>query len=308
VFNKQGKEKKAVNAYKKAVHINPNNPNTYQNMGAILKKQGKLEEAISCFDKSKTVNSVAHALECFYTLKKYDEFNQRLETIARNNSANLRVAALSAFAAEQLQQKDNYPFCENPLEFISYSHIKNHMKDPNKFIKSILDEMNGRSAEWEPENVTTKSGFQTDAKLFSNPSSNMKTLESIVKEELSQYREKFKNNHGILFQNWPNKTHINAWYVRLLKSGHQDSHIHSGGWVSGVIYLKTIRNPEKEEGAIQFGLHGYDYPIIRNSSRLTYQPTDGDLVLFPSSLFHQTIPVIQNTERCVVAFDLKGPG
>ena len=35
-----------------------------------------------------------------------------------------------------------------------------------------------------------------------------------------------------------------------------------------------------------------------------YQPENGDLVLFPSSLFHETIPVTQEVERCVIAFDL----
>ena len=35
-----------------------------------------------------------------------------------------------------------------------------------------------------------------------------------------------------------------------------------------------------------------------------YQPRDGDIVLFPSTLFHKTIPVEQKVDRCVIAFDL----
>ena len=46
---------------------------------------------------------------------------------------------------------------------------------------------------------------------------------------------------------------INAWYVRMLKNGHQESHIHPGGWVSGVFYLKTVEAPIQNEGAIEFG-------------------------------------------------------
>ena len=98
---------------------------------------------------------------------------------------------------------------------------------------------------------------------------------------------------------------IKAWYVRMLQSGHQDSHIHPGGWVSGVFYLKTVETPIQHEGAIEFGLKGYDYPVINeNYPKHLYQPLNGDLVLFPSSLFHKTIPVIKNVERCVIAFDL----
>ena len=69
-------------------------------------------------------------------------------------------------------------------------------------------------------------------------------------------------NHDVqIIRKWPEKIELNAWYVRLLKGGHQSSHIHPGGWVSGVFYLKTVPSPRNQEGAIKFGLHGYDYPI-----------------------------------------------
>ena len=64
-------------------------------------------------------------------------------------------------------------------------------------------------------------------------------------------------------------------------------------------------SPRNQEGAIKFGLHGYDYPIKNEELPFkVHQPVNGDLVLFPSSLFHETIPVKQELERCVIAFDL----
>ena len=110
-----------------------------------------------------------------------------------------------------------------------------------------------------------------------------------------------------MIKHWPKKIKLSAWYVQLLKKGYQSSHIHPSGWVSGVVYLKTIKSPIGKEGAIEFGLHGYDYPVRTDNhvSRL-HQPKDGDIVLFPSSLFHQTVPVKQDVERCVIAFDLVG--
>ena len=93
--------------------------------------------------------------------------------------------------------------------------------------------------------------------------------------------------------------------MRCLQNGHLESHIHPAGWVSGVFYLKTVENPAKHEGAIEFGLQGYDYPVRdKKFPRRLHQPCNGDLVLFPSSLFHKTIPVEQDVERCVIAFDL----
>ena len=304
-FKDQGKLEEAIQAYTKALSIKPDYAKAHYNMGVIFQDQGKLEAAIEAFEKSNDPVSVAQALECSYTLGNYDDFNLRLNSLAKRNPTNIRVAALSAFAANQRQSEDIYPFCKNPIELIKFSHIKNHVSDPDNFIAYILKEMNKKNSVWEPQNKTTKGGFQTNNKLFANSSTNMKTLEDIIKKELDLFRAEFNNNEDSLFQKWPDEMNINAWYVRMLKNGHQESHIHPGGWVSGVFYLKTVEAPIQNEGAIEFGLHGFDYPVIsENYPKQLYQPRDGDLILFPSSLFHKTIPVIKDVERCVIAFDL----
>ena len=90
----------------------------------------------------------------------------------------------------------------------------------------------------------------------------------------------------------------------MLKNGYQTSHIHPSGWLSGVIYLKTMAL-NNNEGAIEFGLHGYDLPVIdKDYPRKIHRPKIGDIALFPSSLFHRTIPFSSDSERCVIAFDL----
>ena len=105
----------------------------------------------------------------------------------------------------------------------------------------------------------------------------------------------------------PQEFEIKGWFVRLKKNGHQTSHIHPGGWISGVIYLRTIESSnESNEGAIELGLHGYDLPLINeNYPKKIYKPKNGDILLFPSSIFHRTIPFTTDNERCVIAFDLQ---
>ena len=124
-------------------------------------------------------------------------------------------------------------------------------------------------------------------------------------KELDLFRAEFNNSESVIFQRWPDEMKINAWYVRMLQSGHQDSHIHPKGWVMVFFISKPFKLRFKMRGAIEFGLQGNDYPVINEDyPRRLYQPLDGDLVLFPSSLFHKTIPVIKDVERCVIAFDL----
>ena len=76
--------------------------------------------------------------------------------------------------------------------------------------------------------------------------------------------------------------------------------------MSGVIYLKVVPPLDKSEGAIEFSLNGKNYSNP-NSPKLTYQPKVGDIVFFPSSLHHRTIPFTTNEDRIIVSFDLGPP-
>ena len=163
------------------------------------------------------------------------------------------------------------------------------------------------NASWEPQGKTTKAGFQSHPNLFDRPTGNLAVLADMITKELGRFKSKMGADNGRIFTKWPNTIKLAAWYVKLLQSGHQDSHIHPSGWVSGVVYLKTVKSPQQNEGAIEFGLQGYDYVKIKDQvPTKLHQPVDGDIVLFPSSLFHRTVPVLQDVERCVIAFDLVG--
>ena len=72
-----------------------------------------------------------------------------------------------------------------------------------------------------------------------------------------------------------------------------------------VLLFKNNFKSINKEGAINFSIHGYDYPILNKKiPSLLIQPNDGEIVLFPSSLFHSTIPINKNEERIVIAFDM----
>ena len=85
--------------------------------------------------------------------------------------------------------------------------------------------------------------------------------------------------------------------------GHQTAHIHPGGWLSGVIYLKVVSALRRDEGAIEFSLNGKNYSDD-DSLKVVHQPTVGDIVFFPSSLHHRTIPFTTDVDRIIVSFDL----
>ena len=89
----------------------------------------------------------------------------------------------------------------------------------------------------------------------------------------------------------------------MKKQGYQKAHIHADGWLSGVIYLRVVPSLDKDEGAIKFGLNGDHYYNV-DAPSMTLQPEGGDIVLFPSSLHHETIPFTTSAERVIISFDL----
>ncbi|MDC1086383.1 tetratricopeptide repeat protein [Alphaproteobacteria bacterium] len=292
-------------SYKQAISLKPNYTQAYNNLGNILRTSKKHKEAVYYYDLMQNDFGTAMSLECLYIIKNYTEFYKRLSSLSSLEDMNLRVAAVSALAAYQMKKKDPYPFCPNPLEFIKINNLADYDLSSNTLFEKIIKETDKYQLTWESR--TTKFGFQSPSDVFENPSKNISLLESFIQQAINSYYDKFKSVNNILIKKWPSKYKLQGWYNRLVKNGHHTSHIHQTGWLSGVIYLQTINMPMSDEGAIEFSLHGYDLPIMDNKyPRKVHKPKRGDIVLFPSSLFHRTIPFTTDSERCVIAFDLKG--
>ena len=70
-----------------------------------------------------------------------------------------------------------------------------------------------------------------------------------------------------------------------------------------ILLLKVVPSLEKNEGAIEFSLDGEYYSDI-NSPKSIYEPNVGDMIFFPSSLHHRTVPFTTKTDRIIISFDL----
>jgi len=295
----------AENSYSKAIVLRPEDTNTIMNRSRLFFKKGEFELALKDADSCNNKVSRAFALETLYALGRIDEIYERIEKTSKLDEVDITIAAFSSFIAEQEKKITANNFCLNPLSFLYFSNIKNYIKDSNKFIKEIISEVRNVETIWEPYKNTTHNGFHTPnyINLFSLPSKKIAELKAIIIDELNKYYLKFEQESCSFIQKWPSEKNFWAWNVILKKQGYQDAHIHRSGWLSGVIYLKVVPPLNKNEGAIEFSLNGVNYSNP-NSPELIYQPEAGDIIFFPSSLYHRTIPFSTDTERIVIAFDL----
>jgi uncharacterized protein (TIGR02466 family) len=293
----------AAVAYKRALTLKSDFVEARYNLGGTLKALKNYEEAITHFDLVDTHNAKAQCLECLYANKNYSEFDKRIKLMSASEDVNIRAAAVSAFVAHQRNQEDPYQYCTNPLDFVKNKNWSEYDFKSLNLIDQIIKESDEYQMVWESR--TTKFGFQGSNNVFDNPSPNISHLKDILRQAIADYYDYFKSESNILMTSWPRKYQLKGWYNRLLKNGYHTAHIHPEGWISGVVYLRTPAPSRDNEGAIEFSLHGYDLPIIdENYPRKQHRPKKGDIILFPSSLFHRTIPFTTDTERCVIAFDL----
>ena len=301
-----GKPEEAISSYQKALTLKPDYVNAHNNFGLALRELGRLEDALQIFESIDTPECYAHVLECLFALGEYDKFYEKQTASARNNEINTRVAAINAFASHQLNRSDPHPFCPTPLKFVRVYEPLDGVDDADGFLRDLMDDLQSREAIWEPPGKTTRHGFQTMSNLFKKPYGRLVELDRIIKDTIENYRFEFSSENCDFIRLFPKTLTLSGWFIRLIKGGHQAEHIHSGAWLSGIFYLQMPKCTDQEEGSIELGLWGYDYPILNKSyPKNRFYPKNGSIILFPSSLFHRTIPFHSDEERMSIAFDLR---
>ncbi|MEO0327494.1 MAG: tetratricopeptide repeat protein [Pseudomonadota bacterium] len=294
---------KAGECFQTVLKLDPENKEANYEWGNILARNGRSAEAIAAYEKVDNAETRAKILEVMHQTEFQDtQLVSRLNELNKTDPYNLRGAAFSAFASQQYDIDETNPFAPDPLNYVSIRTVDQHMEQRSRLLEELATASDEIMAVW--ENRTTRKGFQTYGNLF-EAGDIFQTLEAILRKEIDAYRRDLSDMPGMIIQQFPEAYDLNGWHVKLLKAGYQKPHIHARGWISGVLYLKIPMEMKGDEGAIAFSLHGYDYRKIKGEvPNKVHIPRAGDLVLFPSSLFHHTIPFQSDEERQCIAFDL----
>jgi hypothetical protein len=98
--------------------------------------------------------------------------------------------------------------------------------------------------------------------------------------------------------------------VRLLGQGYNVAHTHPLGWISSAFYVSLPTSSQMgtpPAGRIRFGQAptelGLDLDLPHYAE---VEPRPGRMALFPSTMWHHTVP-FEGGERLVLAFDVRPP-
>jgi len=114
--------------------------------------------------------------------------------------------------------------------------------------------------------------------------------------------------HPLSAQAMPARTRLRSWAVLMQRHGYETPHIHPDGLVSGVYYVSlpqvVAESESSHAGWIELGVPDPVYATRRPVPTRPVQPVAGTMLLFPSYIWHRTIPFDSAQERLSIAFDL----
>ena len=303
IFNELEELQKAKSCYEKAIEIQPNHASAHNNLGNIFRKFKEFQKAANYFVRSATVFGNAQFLECTYFSNGVENYNKLLNTFVEKDPTNLRIASLAAYVSTKENIKNVYPFCKKPLNYFFSINLRDEFESSDQFYQRLLKISEKLESSWQIKNIV-KNGYQSTGNLLDKPFLEITVLKTKIEKQISIYRKNYKNSDDYYITRWPNESELTGWYIKLKKQGQLKSHIHETGWLSGVFYLRVPKPLRKNEGSINLSLQGFDYPYDEKLPNLYYAPKPFDLILYPSSLFHFTVPFTSNEERHCIAFDV----
>ena len=161
-----------------------------------------------------------------------------------------------------------------------------------------------------PLDQSLRQGTQTPRNLIGDPDPLIQAFLTALRKPIEEYRAAIgradaARPHPLISRNQGESTLTGCWSVRLQRGGFHVNHVHPQGWISSAYYAEVpseVADEEAKSGWIKFGEPRY--PIPGADAEHYVQPQEGRLVLFPSYLWHGTMPIHGDEPRMTVAFDV----
>ncbi len=159
-----------------------------------------------------------------------------------------------------------------------------------------------------PPEQTLRGGSQTGGDLFDRADPEIRELVTGFRHCIADYTSRLpRSSEHPLFSRRADSFDFSAsWSVRLARCGYHTMHVHPLGWISSAYYVQVpeeIVASDARGGGIKFGEPDIDIGA-HGAARRQIQPVSGRLLLFPSYMWHGTVPFESDDPRMTVAFDV----
>ncbi len=305
VLSDLGKREEAMRNWIKATEIKPKDEKLIIDLAHNLCYRGKYELALKYLSKNESKSVQSLSLGCLLSLNRENEFNEKYKELSEKNTCNANIGGIAEHANIIYRKKYESPFCNEAIKYVfkekiteeSFStHHLNELISYNKISKK----------EHRDQGLLTN-GIQTSGNLFFLDYPFIKEIKKALEIKIEKYKQKFKYSGQGFINNWPENYELRSWMISMKTGGFLKSHNHEYGWITGSFYLQIPKynNNNNNSGNIAFSYQGPRYPSKDQDFKLTIKKIETrDICIFPSSLFHHTIPFESSEERVCFVFDL----
>ena len=180
------------------------------------------------------------------------------------------------------------------------------IEDFNAALNAELGALHGSKREM--LNQSLRGGTQTLNDLFSEGHPLVDLLRARIDEAVAAYIAALPEDaaHPLLKRRSSGFGYNGSWSSRLGDCGYHTNHVHPKGWISSAYYVDlpvVVADAGERQGWLKFGEPSFD-AHLKDPIRRVVQPRSGTLVLFPSYMWHGTVPFRSNETRTTVAFDV----
>jgi len=308
----------AAEAFKALVRVAPERPQAKRNLAIALYEAERYEEALE--PARIAADSLPNDMSAQFAYGKISlaagQPEMALAVFDRLKGDGLFVSKAHAYREVALRELGLDAEADAISRFDDYVRPM-HLKPPPGFatIKDFNDAvcaemLSHPNLEDAPPQRATRNG-QKVTRLLENPSPLMATFGEMIKGAVAEMQVHLKRDASdgpFSPSPPPGPCAIDLWVNIMHRQGHQRPHFHPQGWLSGCYYARVPERIETSgdahEGWIEFGQPAYHLPHTKPPKLHLVKPEEGLIVLFPSYLFHRTIPFDSDEPRISFAFDL----
>lgn len=316
LLQETGRPEEALSEYRKILNQAPDHVGAQINMAFALREMGDTDNALIAAKKAVELapdydKAQVNLGDLYLHMCRPADAIKTAEQYLASHPGNTSMLAFHAIALNEIGDR---PALDRLLDYNRLLQPQtisapDGFDDVATFNEALARHVrNHPSLVYAPASHATRRGRHS-GELIVDPKGPVAQLEQVIMDGVARYSDALppEPDHPFLAQR-PNGLALSIWGVVMEDQGHQLAHIHPAAWLSGVYYPEIpniIRDDDPDQqGWIEFGRPPDDFHTTAQPKITTLKPSEGLMILFPSYLYHRTIPFHAPVERLSIAFDV----
>ena len=304
----------SLKVIERAFILNIKLENAYLIKGHVLRELGDFEQALLLLQKGEAlfpehIDLSYELVVTYLCLKQYEKALQLSKKMTEISPKHQGCWALYATTLRYSGYEKEYNKLYDYQKFVKVYSVPHPERYNNvvKYNSELFDELEKHQKNKQyPIEQSVRNGRQTPSHLFSNTSVFIQEFKLALGKVVDKYIGQLKKTEGhpLLMHTDNNYFFSGAWSIHMQNKGYHKNHYHHKGWISGPYYVVVPDAVNsKGEGWLKLGQAELSRWLTQEADYYI-KPCVGEVILFPSYMWHGTVPLTKKESRVTIGFDV----